>query len=246
MYEVSGNINDIAVQKAPLLLDYQLNVAYIEQLVNANTKIIWICSPNNPTGNSLDRIDIETILNHFDGIVVMDEAYINFSKQKSFVQSLIDYPNLVVLQTLSKAWGLAGLRLGMCFASPDIIGYMNKVKAPYNINIVTQELALQALEEVGQVNDMIQLLVDMRNALAQVIASMPQVIQVFPSDTNFILVKIPQARKLYEFLMSKGIIVRDRSALELCEDSLRITVGTEQENTLLVDAMYEWITNTFE
>jgi histidinol-phosphate aminotransferase len=246
MYEVSGNINDIAVQKAPLLLDYQLNVAHIEQLVNANTKIIWICSPNNPTGNSLDRIDIETILNHFDGIVVVDEAYINFSKQKSFVQSLIDYPNLVVLQTLSKAWGLAGLRLGMCFASPDIIGYMNKVKAPYNINIVTQELALQALEEVGQVNDMIQLLVDMRNALAEVIASMPQVIQVFPSDTNFILVKIPQARKLYEFLMSKGIIVRDRSALELCEDSLRITVGTEQENTLLVDAMYEWITNTFE
>ena len=246
MYEVSANINDIKVQNAPLLSDYQLNVAHIEQLVNERTKIIWICSPNNPTGNSLDRIDIETILNHFDGIVVIDEAYINFSKQKSFVQSLIDYPNLVVMQTLSKAWGLAGLRLGMCFANPDIIGYMNKVKAPYNINIVTQELALQALEEVGQVNDMIKLLVDMRNALAQVIASMPHVIQVFPSDTNFILVKIPHARKLYEFLMSKGIIVRDRSALALCEDSLRITVGTEQENTLLVDAMYEWITNTFE
>jgi histidinol-phosphate aminotransferase len=246
MYEVSANINDIKVQNAPLLSDYQLNVAHIEQLVNEHTKIIWICSPNNPTGNSLDRIDIETILNHFDGIVVIDEAYINFSKQKSFVQSLIDYPNLVVMQTLSKAWGLAGLRLGMCFANPDIIGYMNKVKAPYNINIVTQELALQALEEVGQVNDMIKLLVDMRNALAQVIASMPHVIQVFPTDTNFILVKIPHARKLYEFLMSKGIIVRDRSALALCEDSLRITVGTEQENTLLVDAMYEWITNTFE
>ena len=246
MYEVSANINDIKVQNAPLLSDYQLNVAHIEQLVNEHTKIIWICSPNNPTGNSLDRIDIETILNHFDGIVVIDEAYINFSKQKSFVQSLIDYPNLVVMQTLSKAWGLAGLRLGMCFANPDIIGYMNKVKAPYNINIVTQELALQALEEVGQVNDMIKLLVDMRNALAQVIASMPHVIQVFPSDTNFILVKIPHARKLYEFLMSKGIIVRDRSALALCEDSLRITVGSEQENTLLVDAMYEWITNTFE
>jgi len=246
MYEVSANINDITVQKALLLSDYQLNVAHIEQLVNPHTKIIWICSPNNPTGNSLDRIDIETILNHFDGLVVVDEAYINFSKQKSFVQSLIDYPNLVVLQTLSKAWGLAGLRLGMCFASPEIIGYMNKVKAPYNINIVTQELALQALEEVGQVNDMIKLLVDMRIALAQVIASMPHVIQVFPSDTNFILVKIPKARQLYEYLLSQGIIVRDRSALELCEDSLRITVGTEQENTLLVDAMYEWITNTFE
>ena len=246
MYEVSANINDIRVQNAPLLLDYQLNVAHIEQLVNVHTKIIWICSPNNPTGNSLDRIDIETILNHFEGIVVVDEAYINFSKQKSFVQSLIDYPNLVVLQTLSKAWGLAGLRLGMCFASPQVIGFMNKVKAPYNINIVTQELALQALEELGQVNDMIKLLVDMRIALAQVIASMPHVIQVFPSDTNFILVKIPKARQLYEYLLSQGIIVRDRSALELCEDSLRITVGTEQENTLLVDAMYEWITNTFE
>jgi len=246
MYEVSANINDIQVQKAPLLSDFQLNLAHIEQLVNEQTKIIWICSPNNPTGNSLDRIDIETILNHFEGIVVVDEAYINFSKQKSFVQSLIDYPNLVVLQTLSKAWGLAGLRLGMCFASPQIIGYLNKVKAPYNINIVTQELALQALEEVGQVNDMIKLLVDMRIALAQVIASMPHVIQVFPSDTNFILVKIPKARQLYEYLLSQGIIVRDRSALELCEDSLRITVGTEQENTLLVDAMYQWITNTFE
>jgi histidinol-phosphate aminotransferase len=246
MYEVSANINDVSIQKAPLLSDYQLNLAHIEQLVNEQTKIIWICSPNNPTGNSLDRIDIETILNHFNGIVVVDEAYINFSKQKSFVQSLIDYPNLVVLQTLSKAWGLAGLRLGMCFASPQIIGYLNKVKAPYNINIVTQELALQALDEVGQVNDMIKLLVDMRIALAEVIASMPHVIQVFPSDTNFLFVKIPQARKLYEYLLSQGIIVRDRSALELCEDSLRITVGTEQENTALVDAMYQWISNTFE
>ncbi len=246
MYEVGANINDIEIQKAPLLEDYQLNVAHIEQLVNEHTKIIWICSPNNPTGNSLDRIDIETILNHFDGLVVVDEAYINFSKQKSFVQSLIDYPNLVVLQTLSKAWGLAGLRLGMCFASPEIVGYMNKVKAPYNINIVTQELALQALEEVGQVNDMIKLLVDMRIALADVISSMPHVVKVFPSDTNFLFVKIPHARKLYEYLLTEGIIVRDRSTLELCEDSLRITVGTEQENTALVDAMYQWITNTFE
>lgn len=246
MYEVGANINDIEIRKAPLLEDYQLNVAHIEQLVNEHTKIIWICSPNNPTGNSLDRIDIETILNHFDGIVVVDEAYINFSKQKSFVQSLIDYPNLVVLQTLSKAWGLAGLRLGMCFASPEIIGYMNKVKAPYNINIVTQELALQALDEVGQVNDMIKLLVDMRNALAEVISSMPHVIKVFPSDTNFLFVKIPHAIKLYEYLLTEGIIVRDRSTLELCEDSLRITVGTEQENTALVDAIYQWITNTFE
>ena len=245
MYEVGANINNIAIKSAPLLPNFQLNVAHIEQLVDAQTKIIWICSPNNPTGNSLDRIDIETILNHFNGLVVVDEAYINFSKQKSFAQSLIDYPNLVVLQTLSKAWGLAGLRLGMCFADASIIKYMNKVKAPYNINIVTQELALTALEEVGQVNDMIQHLVDMRIALAEVIASMPHVEEVYPSDTNFLLVKIPKATQLYHYLLTRCIVVRDRSSLENCSDSLRITIGTEQENTQLVDAMANWIDLTF-
>ncbi len=245
MYEVGANINNIAIKSAPLLPNFQLNVAHIEQLVDAQTKIIWICSPNNPTGNSLDRIDIETILNHFNGLVVVDEAYINFSKQKSFAQSLIDYPNLVVLQTLSKAWGLAGLRLGMCFADASIIKYMNKVKAPYNINIVTQELALTALEEVGQVNDMIQHLVDMRIALAEVIASMPHVEEVYPSETNFLLVKIPKATQLYHYLLTRGIVVRDRSSLENCSDSLRITIGTEQENTQLVDAMANWIDLTF-
>jgi histidinol-phosphate aminotransferase len=245
MYEVGANINNIEIKSAPLLPNFQLNVAHIEQLVNEHTKIIWICSPNNPTGNSIDRIDIETILNHFNGLVVIDEAYINFSKQKSFAQSLVDYPNLVVLQTLSKAWGLAGLRLGMCFADEVIIKYMNKVKAPYNINIVTQELALTALDEVGQVNDMIQHLVDMRIALAEVIKSMPLVQEVYPSDTNFLLVKIPNATQLYKYLLTQGIVVRDRSSLENCSDSLRITIGTEQENTQLVDAMAKWIDLTF-
>ena len=245
MYEVGANINNIEIKSAPLLSNFQLNVAHIEQLVNERTKIIWICSPNNPTGNSIDRIDIETILNHFNGLVVIDEAYINFSKQKSFAQSLIDYPNLVVLQTLSKAWGLAGLRLGMCFADEAIIKYMNKVKAPYNINIVTQELVLTALDEVGQVNDMIEHLVDMRIALAEVIKSMPQVQEVYPSDTNFLLVKIPNATQLYKYLLTQGIVVRDRSSLENCGDSLRITIGTEQENTQLVDAMAKWIDLTF-
>ena len=245
MYEVNANINNIEIKSAPLLPDFQLNVAHIEQLVDPNTKIIWICSPNNPTGNSLDRIDIETILNHFNGIVVVDEAYINFSKQKSFAQSLIDYPNLVVLQTLSKAWGLAGLRVGMCFASEAVVGYLNKVKAPYNISLVAQELVLKALEEVGQVNDMIQHLVDMRIALAEVLASMPHVEKVYPSDTNFLLVKIPNASKLYQYLCTKGIIVRDRSSLPNCADSIRITVGNEHENTLLVDAMAEWIDANF-
>jgi histidinol-phosphate aminotransferase len=245
MYEVGANINNIEIKSAPLLSNFQLNVAHIEQLVNERTKIIWICSPNNPTGNSIDRIDIETILNHFNGLVVIDEAYINFSKQKSFAQSLIDYPNLVVLQTLSKAWGLAGLRLGMCFADEAIIKYMNKVKAPYNINIVTQELVLTALDEVGQVNDMIEHLVDMRLALAEVIKSMPQVQEVYPSDTNFLLIKIPNATQLYKYLLTQGIVVRDRSSLENCGDSLRITIGTEQENTQLVDAMAKWIDLTF-
>jgi histidinol-phosphate aminotransferase len=189
----------------------------------------------------LKRADIEMVLNNFNGIVVIDEAYINFAKQKSFVQELTEYPNLVVMQTLSKAWGLAGLRLGMAFASAAIIEVLNKVKPPYNINQSTQELVLAALEEVGQVNDMIRILVDMREVLSEVFRSMPTVGKVYPSDANFILVKIKDARKVYEFLLTKGIVLRDRSNVKLCEDCLRITVGTEQENTLLVDAMQEWI-----
>jgi histidinol-phosphate aminotransferase len=212
----------------------------MENMVDANTKIIWLCSPNNPTGNSLNRTDIEMVLNNFNGIVVIDEAYINFAQQKSFVQELTEYPNLVVLQTLSKAWGLAGLRLGMAFASQSIIEVMNKVKPPYNINQSTQELVLKALEEVGQVNHMIKILVDIRIALTGVFESMPTVEKVYPSDANFILVKIAEARNIYNFLLTKGIVVRDRSNVELCEDCLRITIGTEKENTELVDAMQNW------
>lgn len=240
MYEVSANINDVEIRKAPLLPDFQLDLVHLENLADANTKIIWLCSPNNPTGNSLNRTDIEMVLNNFHGIVVVDEAYINFAQQKSFVQELVEYPNLVVLQTLSKAWGLAGLRLGMAFASQSIIELMNKVKPPYNINQATQELVLKALEEVGQVNDMIKMLVDMRGALAEVFESMPTVEKVYPSDANFILVKIKDARKIYDFLLTKGIVLRDRSNVALCEDCLRITIGSEKENTSLVDAMQDW------
>jgi histidinol-phosphate aminotransferase len=241
MYEVSANINNVEVRKAPLLPDFQLNLAHLEQLTDANTKIIWLCSPNNPTGNALNRTDIETVLNNFNGIVVIDEAYINFSRQKSFVQELTEYPNLVVLQTLSKAWGLAALRLGMAFASEEIIEVMNKVKPPYNINQATQDLVLKALEEVGQVNDMIKELVAMREALREVFERMPTVEMVYPSDANFLLVKIEQARKVYEFLLTKGIVLRDRSNVQLCEDCLRITIGTERENTILIDALAEWL-----
>lgn len=241
MYEVSANINDVEIRKALLTDDFQLDLIHLENLVDANTKIIWICSPNNPTGNSLNRNDIEMLLNNFDGLVVIDEAYINFSKQKSFVQELIEYPNLVVMQTFSKAWGLAALRLGMAFASAAIIDILNKVKPPYNINQATQELVLKALGEVGQVNDMIHLIVDMRNALSEVFEKIPTVEKVYPSDANFILVKIKDARNLYEFLLTKGIVVRDRSNVKLCADCLRITVGTEDENTALVDAVLEWL-----
>jgi histidinol-phosphate aminotransferase len=240
MYEVSANINDVAIRKAPLLEDFQLDLVHIETLVDEHTKLIWLCSPNNPTGNSLRREDIEMVLNNFGGIVVIDEAYINFARQKSFIQELAEYPNLVVMQTFSKAWGMAGLRLGMAFASTAIISILDKVKPPYNLNQATQELVLKAIEEVGQVNDMIKLLVDMREALSDVFRSMPTVEKVYPSDANFILVKIRDARKIYEFMLTRGIVLRDRSNVKLCEDCLRITVGTERENTLLVDTMQEW------
>lgn len=240
MYEVSANINDIAIKKAPLLESFQLDLIHLENLVDANTKIIWLCSPNNPTGNLLNRQDVEAVLNNFTGIVVIDEAYINFSRQKSFIQELTEYPNLVVMQTFSKAWGLAGLRLGMAFASTAIIEVMNRVKPPYNISQATQEIALQALENVGQVNDMIVELADMRDALTEVLKGMPGVQTVYPSDANFLLVKMDDARNVYEYLLTKAIVVRDRTKVKLCEDCLRITVGTEKENTDLVDALYEW------
>ena len=241
MYEVSANINDVKIRKAPLLDNFQLDLIHLENLVDANTKLIWICSPNNPTGNSLNREDIESVLNNFSGIVVIDEAYINFAKQKTFIQELTEYPNLVVMQTFSKAWGLAALRLGMAFASSEIVAVMNKVKPPYNINQATQDFALKALEEVGQVNDMIKELVSMRDALADVFEQIPIVEKVYPSDANFILVKIKDARKIYEYLLTKGIVVRDRSNVKLCDNCLRITIGTEQENTILVDALADYI-----
>lgn len=241
MYAVSGHINNIEVREAPLLpKGYQLHLDQIQHLVDEQTKLIWICSPNNPTGNSMDREDIETILNNFKGLVVIDEAYINFSRHKSFIQELKDYPNLVVLQTFSKAWGLASLRLGMAFASVAVIHILNKVKPPYNINQPTIELVQQALEEVGQVNDMIRELVAMRDALIKVLDNMPLIEKVYPSDANFLLVKVKNARQIYEYLLTKGIVVRDRSNVQLCEGCLRITVGTEHEITLLVKALKDY------
>jgi histidinol-phosphate aminotransferase len=237
MYEVSAHINDVEVRRAVLLDDFQLDLVHLETLVDEHTKIIWLCSPNNPTANSMNRQDIEVILNNFPGLVVIDEAYINFSRHRSFIQELAEYPNLVVLQTLSKAWGLAGLRLGMAFASEAIIEVYNKVKPPYNISQAAQELVLKALEEVGQVNDMIRLLVGLREQLSLALSALPVVLKVHPSDANFLLVKTKDARGLYGWLLAEGIVVRDRSRVELCEGCLRITVGTEQENAALLSAM---------
>lgn len=239
-YELFANINDVAVKKAPLLDDFQLDLVHLENLADENTKMIWICSPNDATGNSMDRDDVETVLNNFNGLVVIDEAYINFSRQKSFLQELEDYPNLVVLQTFSKAWGLAGLRLGMAFASPEIVEIMGRVKQPYNISTTTQQLALKALEEVGQVNDMIKELVQMKVALKGVFEKIPFIQKVYPSDANFLLIKVDDAKSLYEFLLQQGIAVKDQSEYELCTNCLRITIGTEEENTELVEALVAW------
>jgi len=236
MYEVSANINDVEVRKIKLTADYQLNMEAIAEAIDEHTKIIFICSPNNPTGNSINRDDIESILANFDGLVVIDEAYINYSRQKTFIQELTEYSNLVVLQTLSKAWGLAGLRVGMAFASEEIIEVFNKVKPPYNINQASQELALEALQNVEQVNSWIKETVAEREKLKAELSILPSVLTIYPSDANFILVKTINPKEIYQFMVNKGIIVRDRSKVELCVGCLRITIGTPTENKLLIEA----------
>lgn len=239
MYQVSAEINDVKVKKINLTKEYQLDIDAIENAIDPFTKLIFICSPNNPTGNSINRTDVEIILNNFNGIVVIDEAYINYAKQKSFIAELTEYPNLVVMQTLSKAWGLAGLRLGMAFASKPVIDLMNKVKYPYNINTATQLLVLDALNNIEWVNEHISVTVNEREKLKTDLLSLSNTEAVYPSDANFLLVKIKDARKIYEQLCEKGIIVRDRSKVVLCDDCLRITIGTPDENSKLIDSLKE-------
>jgi histidinol-phosphate aminotransferase len=237
MYEVYANINGVVIKEVPLHASYQLNLEGLEAAIDARTKLIFLCSPNNPTGNSLDREDIEIVLNNFDGIVVVDEAYINYSRQRSFLAELTDYPNLVVMQTFSKAWGLAALRLGMAFASEEIISVLNKIKPPYNINAATQELALKALDHLEDVNAMIKETVNERETLLKELIQLPLIQKVYPSDANFLLVKMEGATNVYNYLKDQGIIVRNRSNITLCEDSLRITVGTPEQNQLLIEAL---------
>ena len=237
MYEVCANINNVPVKKVNLTSEFQLDLAAIENAIDDHTKMIFLCSPNNPTGNSLHHHDIEAILNNYFGLVVIDEAYINFARQKSFSTLLQDYPNLVVMQTLSKAWGLAALRLGIAFASRGIVDVMNKIKPPYNINQASQELALQALDEVQQVNEMIIQIVKERENLSEALVNLSFVEKVFPTDANFLLVKMDKPVDVYKKLLDQGIVVRDRSRVELCEGCLRITVGTPEENKTLLHAL---------
>lgn len=237
MYSVAADINNVELVKVNLTPDFQLDVPAIMDKINEHTKMLFICSPNNPSGNSMHYDDIEFLLNNFLGIVVVDEAYINYSKQRSLIRELTEYENLVILQTFSKAWGLAGLRLGMAFSTSVIIDLMNKVKPPYNINDATAGLALEALEKIDQINLQIKETVEERQRLSKALEQIEQVEKVYPSDANFILVKFKNADDLYAKLLQNGIVVRSRTKVEQCEGCLRITVGTKEENTLLIDAI---------
>lgn len=240
MYEVSAGINDVAIKKVNLTKDFQLDVSGILQAVDANTKLLFICSPNNPTGNNMRREDVEMLLNNFTGIIIIDEAYINYSKQKTFIQELTDYPNLIVMQTLSKAWGLAALRLGLCYASLDIIDLYNKVKPPYNINEASQQLGLDALSETETVNSWIKESVQQKELLIRQLPQFSFVEKVYPSDANFILVKVKDADGLYNYLSSNEVIVRNRSKEVHCENCLRITIGTPDENKRVIELLKQY------
>ncbi len=243
MYEVSANINNIAIISVNLTSDFQLDLVNIFKNINANTKIIFICSPNNPSGNLLKREDINLILEKFEGIVVIDEAYADFSSETSFVNELEKHPNLVVLQTLSKAWGLANLRLGMAFASKEIIQVLNKIKPPYNINGVTQQLVAESLAQENQKNEMVKEIIFQRNILEEKLKNINFITKIYPSDANFLLVKMDNAQEIFDKLLLEKIIVRNRAKVILCDNCLRITIGTKQENEQLLQALESFQTS---
>lgn len=240
MYRVCADINNVKVIEVPLTAEtYDIKTGEILQQVGPNTKIIWVCSPNNPTGNLATRSNIYELLDNFNGLVVIDEAYIDFASEPSFIYELDKYPNLVVLQTFSKAWGMAALRLGMAYASKEIIEILNKIKYPYNINLATQEIALKALEKEAQKDEMVKEIMQQRNWLEAALSELSMVQKIYPSDANFLLVKVKAARKVYEQLIGKLVIVRDRSKVTLCDECLRITVGTADENVRLIQELKE-------
>lgn len=234
MYEVSANINDVEIIDVPLKKDFALDLTNVFEAITQEAKIIFLCSPNNPTGNSIDKNDILKILNKFNGLVILDEAYIDFSPKSSLVQELNKFQNLIILQTFSKAWGLAALRLGMAFADTQIIDVLNMIKPPYNINGATQDLALKALGNQDKMKAMVDDIFKQKKYLESELSELPNVLEVYPSDANFILVKIEQAHEIYLKLIQEKVIVRDRSRVALCENCLRITVGNEDENRSLI------------
>ncbi|RDV14808.1 histidinol-phosphate transaminase [Pontibacter diazotrophicus] len=240
MYEVSANLNDVALEAVQLTSDFQIPIEELLAQVKPNTKIIFICTPNNPTGNAIETSSIETILRNFNGLVVLDEAYVDFGQTPSWTTRLAEFPNLVVLQTFSKAWGMAGLRLGLAFASAELISVLDKIKPPYNINEATQELALEALTRTEALKDMVEEIVQERTLLMQTLPTLKTVEKVFPSDANFILVKVKDANGLYKYLLGEGIVVRNRSSLPGCEGCLRISVGTLEENQKLLQSIAEF------
>jgi len=237
MYKVCSGINDVEYRKVLLDDNFQFLADDLLLATNLYTKIIWLCSPNNPTGNCLNRTEIVSLLNAFEGIVVLDEAYIDFASENSFSEFLSLYPNLVILQTFSKAWGSAAIRLGMAFASVEIIAVLNKIKYPYNINILTQKQALQTIQDAGQVKKWVEILLAERTVLVNALQKLPIVEHIYPTDANFVLVKVSDANAIYNYLVNKSIIVRNRNTVSLCMGCLRITVGTPEENRILINEL---------
>jgi histidinol-phosphate aminotransferase len=241
MYQVAADINNVEVHKVKLNEDFGFSAQKLLDAANIYTKAVFICSPNNPTANLLEKSEIIKLITNFEGLVVVDEAYIDFSPESSLLPELDTYDNLIVLQTFSKAWGMAGIRLGMAFAQPEIIRIFNKIKYPYNINILTQEKALELLDHLEEKESWVNTIVEERGKMIRKLFKLPFVQVVYPSDANFILVKMHDARGIYEYLTEQKIIVRDRSKIALCDDCLRITIGSPEENKKLRKALKELI-----
>ena len=237
MYKVCANINNVEFKEVLLTSDFKLDAQAVLNEIDEHTKLIFLCSPNNPTGNSFVRDKILFILDAFDGIVVLDEAYIDFSEQESFLMQLQRYPNLIILQTFSKAWGMAGIRMGMAFASTQIIDILNRIKYPYNINVLAQQQVSRQLDLVEDKEIKVNSIIQQRKSMMLALVKMDQIKEVYPTDSNFILVKVDNAKDMYDYLLEKEIIVRDRSKVALCDGCLRITVGIPAENNKLLEAV---------
>jgi len=240
MYKVIADVNNVEVREVFLNKDFNLNVKKIEKLKDENTKLIILCSPNNPTGNSFNKKDIEYLLRTLNCVLLIDEAYIDFSDEESLIKLLDKYPNLIVSQTLSKAWGLAAIRLGICFASAYLISVFNKIKAPYNVNLLSQTKAMETLSNIEMFNKNLIKIKKEKIRLKEKLILLPFVEKIFPSDANFLLIKVTNAKKLYEYLINNGIVVRDRSKMYGCKNCLRISIGTPGENKKLISTIKKY------